>query len=305
MSRKHTDEELLEELKRVVKLLGRSPKQHELQKIGKYSPNSYKRAFGGISKALIIIGEKPTFLKNQTKEDCLNDLKRIYKKLGRIPSTSEFSELSNMIFVTLRKRINYQSWHSLFSDIGVSDEEIAKLKKHNVTNKELREEIIRLKQFLGRYPTRIEMINEGKYSCHTYSTRFGSWSKSFKALGFDDYINQSIYKNQIHSKGKDGIIYKSLFESRIANILFDYKKNNKIKEYEYERKVCKNKTWTCDFVITKNNNLELWIECDGMEERRKIPYNKGNKKINYYKENNIKYYIISYNIKPDLSFIIL
>jgi len=179
------------------------------------------------------------------------------------------------------------------------------LKKHHITNDELKEEIICLKNKFGRYPTYKEMVNEGKFSCNTYETRFGSWSKAFKELGFDDYVSQSIYKKQIHSKGKDGITYKSLFESRIANILFQYKKDNKIKHYIYEKKVCDNKTWTCDFVITKNDNSEIWVECDGMEDRRKVPYDKGNNKIEYYKKNNIKYYIILYNKKPNLSHIII
>jgi len=305
MSRKHTNEELLSELKRIVKILGRSPKQYEVQEMGKFSPNSYKRAFGGISKALILIGEKPNILHNRTREEGIDELSRLYKKLKRIPTIDEFTTLSNMSFVTFRKITNHKSWHSLLKEIGVSDDEMIDLKKHNVTNKELKEEIVRLKEKIGRYPTYKEMANEGKFSCNTYKIRFGSWSNAFKELGFDDYINQSIYKNQIHSKGKDKIIYKSLFESRIANILFELKNNNKIKNYEYEKKICERRTWTCDFVIIKNDNSKIWVECDGMGKNRKDPYDCNNEKIQYYKNNNINYYIIPYKKKIDLSLILL
>jgi hypothetical protein len=292
--RKHTDEELLNELRRVINILGRSPKQEEFSKLGNISINSYKRAFGGLSKALILLGEKPTFIRGQTREDALKEIKKVYDEFGRIPTTEEFSKLSNMTFATLRNITNNQSWHSLLKEVGVSDEEFVGKMKKNITNDELKEEILRLKNIYGRYPTYKEMTVFGKFSCNLYKNKFGGWSKAFKALGFDDYVSQSIYKAQIHSKGNDDIIYKSNFESRIANLLLKLKLDNEIKNYEYEVKVSNDRQWTCDFVITKNDNSKLWVECDGMEDNRDKPYNEDNEKIKYYKQNKMNYLIIPY-----------
>lgn len=293
MSRKHTDAELLEEITRVRDLLGRAPKAQDMTEHSKFSLNSYKRAFGGITNALLKIGEKPTFIRNQTKEDVISELQRLCKELGRIPTVNEFSKLSSMSFVTMRKIAQYQSWHSLLKEAGISDDEMIHLKKHNVTNEELKEEILRLKNKIGRYPTYNEMSIEGKYSCNTYEQKFGSWSKAFIALGFDDYEPQSIYKNQIRTIGKDGYTYRSHFEARGANILYELVMNDKIIQYEYERKVCNNRPWTCDFVVTANDGQEYWIEFDGMMESRKEIYDDNHEKIRYYKDNNIKYIIIT------------
>jgi len=297
MSHKNEDKDLLEELIRIKDLIGKVPRTKDVEKYGNFSINSYKRAFGGISNALIKIGESPTFLRNQTKNAAILEIKRIYNELERIPTAAEFSELSSMTFATLRKITNYQSWHSLLKESGISDEEMIHLKKHNVTDDELKEEIIRLKNIIGRYPTYYDMQNDGKYSCNTYEQRFGTWIKALHALGFADYIGQSIYKNQIHVTGKDDINYKSNFESRLGNILFSLKSQNKILSYEYERRVCKGKSWSCDFVITRQDNSEIWIEMDGMMKNRKKPYDQNNPKINYYMENKLNYHIIPYTIE--------
>ncbi len=302
MSEKISDEELLAELKRIRDLLNRAPRQKEVQEHSKFSVNAYKRAFGGINNALKKIGEIPTMEFGQTKEKALSELKRIYKELGRIPTTDEFSTLSTMSYVTFRKLVENKSWHTVLKEIGISDDELINLRKHNVSNEELKNEIVRLKEIYGRYPTYNEMSTCGIFSPDLYSTRFGSWSKSFIELGFADYVSQSVYKNQIHSQGKDGIMYRSYFESSFGNLLFELKEMNKIKNYIYEKKVCENKTWTCDFVIETNDGEEIWIELDGMMGNRKNPYDENNEKIAYYIKNNLSYQIITYDqsIKDEL-----
>jgi len=96
--------------------------------------------------------------------------------------------------------------------------------------------------------------------------------------------------------GKDNNIYVSLLELKTGNHLFYLVNNNKIKDYEYEAKVCKEKSWTCDFLIFCNSGNKVWLEIDGMRKNRKYPYLLGeNNKIEYYKINNFDYAILSYN----------
>ena len=297
MSVKISDKDLLDELARLTKELGRTPRREDVDAYGKFSANSYKRAFGIFSNALMEVGEKPNQLRNQTKENVVSEIRRVYKELGRIPTAKEFTKFASMTFQTLRNICGDRSWHSLLKEAGISDEEMVGLAKHGVSNEELKEEIIRFKNFLGRYPTYKEMKQEGKYSCNTYENRFGSWSKAFIALGFTDYVSQSVFKNQIHVIGKDSTVYRSNFEARIGDLLLKLKEEVKIKGYEYERKVCPGKSWTCDFVIMKLDNTELWIEADGMMDNRKDPYDEKNEKIAYYKQHNISYVIFDYRVK--------
>lgn len=299
--RKYTDEELLIELERLTTQLGRIPKQKDFKANSHISVNAYKRAFKGIVPALELIGRLNK--KIITEEECLEDIKRLYKQLGKVPTIDDIIKFGNISYYRLRNILSHKPWHIIIEKIGAPPEEIGDIKKRNISKEDLKNEIIRLKKKLGRYPTYNEMTNEGKFSTTTYSDKFGSWSKALYALGFDDYVPQSVFKKQIHVRGKDGIIYKSKFEERIANVLFDYKNKNLIDYYEYEKRVCEHRTWTCDFFVV-NKERTIWIECDGMANRRKNPYDENNEKIKYYIANNLVYYILPYKKTIDISFVL-
>lgn len=107
MSHKVSDMELLENLKELMVKLGRAPKKEDLrlEKGSKYSENAYKRAFGGVGKALILAGLKPNQVKGATKENIIEDVKNIYAKLGRVFTIKEYQELSMYAysFPTIKK----------------------------------------------------------------------------------------------------------------------------------------------------------------------------------------------------------
>jgi hypothetical protein len=115
--------------------------------------------------------------------------------------------------------------------------------------------------------------------------------------------------DQFYSKGSfngiDGQVYLSLLEQMVGNFLFELKNNGKIKEYQYEKLVCSDRKWTCDFVVIKNDESNIWVETDGMLNYRKYPYLSGeNEKVEYYKNNGYDYFIITYkmsNITKELS----
>ena len=141
------------------------------------------------------------------------------------------------------------------------------------------------------------MLMDGKINPEVYAFRYGTYTKAMQELGFEDHLPRGSYQNSTPMKGNDGNVYKSLFESKVAHYLLDLKNNNLITSYEYERVVFKKDCWrwTCDFVIILLDGKELYLECDGMLEKRKCPYNKDNPKIQYYIDNNINYAIIEYS----------
>jgi very-short-patch-repair endonuclease len=293
--KKISDQELLDELKRVKTVLGRVPKQKDLSGNSKYSANAYKRAFGGISAALKLIGERPYMCKHPTRELCISEMNRLYKELNKVPTEDEFDEFAELSYVTFLRIIRPKPTHIfLEEECDIPQEAIDKIMKRNISNEALKNEIIRLKELIGRYPTYYDMVREGKFSCYTYEHRFGTWIEALHALGFTDYISQSVYKNQIHVKGKDGIVYRSNFEARVGDILYQMEIDKKIKSYEYEKPVCEGRTWTCDFYIRFNDGTDLWLELDGMMASRKDPYDASNEKIAYYKAHGLKYDIMDY-----------
>ena len=90
----------------------------------------------------------------------------------------------------------------------------------------------------------------------------------------------------IPTVANDGSKYRSKFEASIVNFLV-----SKDILFEYEKRVCKNKLWTCDFVIG-----DIWIEADGLcEWRTKLgqkSYSGEHEKIKYYKDHNFNYVIL-------------
>ena len=146
MSDKTSDEDLLNELRRLKEFLGRNPKQKDLV-LGKYSCNAYKRAFNGFSKALILIGEKPTFYKNLTKEDLIDEVKRIYEETGEIPTYTLFAEKAKLTYNTARNIIGNMPWHLFLKECNLfTENQIETVKRGTISIDELKNEVLRLKE---------------------------------------------------------------------------------------------------------------------------------------------------------------
>ncbi len=117
--RKHTDEELLEELIRIKDVLGRCPKQDELSKYSKYSANSYKRAFGGLSKAILKIGEKPNIKLDSSNYDIHKQIREVYDIIKHAPTIEEFNNLSDISYTAIRRATKNISWHTILIESGI------------------------------------------------------------------------------------------------------------------------------------------------------------------------------------------
>ena len=297
-NKKISNKDLLDNLKSLIEKLGRVPEQKELS-LGKHSLNAYKRAFGNYSSALKELGLNAAIRYNLSDEEILEDIVRVYNDLGRVPSFEEFGKLNNTVSaVSVGNR--FGSWNNAIKKSGlkiaasrnVSKEEVIDalavwFKENNNDIRCLEYWAIRRAKDLGKFP----------YSNPTISSRFDNkpWAEIIKECGYDyESINQFIKRGCF--SGFDGRIYLSSIEKQVGDLLFDLKKNEKIKDYEYEKKVCKDRDWTCDFYIIKNDDI-LWLEIDGMLSNRKDPYSSGeNEKIEYYKTNNMNYFIITYRL---------
>lgn len=295
---KVSNDELINNLRELYEKLGRVPKQEEL-KLGKYSKNAYKRAFGNYSSALKELGLKANVQFNLTDEEILNDIIRISDDIGETPSVDEFNELSKTI--TAHSVCNrFGTWNNAIKKAGLSISHNQKVSKEEVVEalqswfKENNNDIGCLEYWALR---KARSLNKFPYSTNTISEKFDhkAWDEIMKECGYDyETINQFFKRGCFN--GFDGKVYLSSIEKQVGDLLFDLKKDGKIKDYEYEKKVCEDRDWTCDFYIIKNNNV-LWLEVDGMSNSRKDPYNSGeNEKIEYYKTNNMNYFIITYRL---------
>lgn len=124
MTEKISNEELLKELNRIIKELGRAPKRYELDNLGKYSSNAYKRAFGSFGEAILAVKQIPAYLRNCTKEDVLSEIKRIYAETKNVPTVKKFDELSIIRYQTARNLTKDQSWEELLIEAGIINPKI-------------------------------------------------------------------------------------------------------------------------------------------------------------------------------------
>jgi len=87
----------------------------------------------------------------------------------------------------------------------------------------------------------------------------------------------------------DGHIVQSKFEGIFDDWL--YKEGIK---HNIQVRVCKERYWTCDFVLINSDGNSLWVEIDGMGELRKEYGHKETweEKIDYYNENDYRFMII-------------
>lgn len=91
----------------------------------------------------------------------------------------------------------------------------------------------------------------------------------------------------------NGVQYRSIAEAEVAKIL-----HSNFIAFEYERPVCADRKWTCDFYLP---DYDLWIEYDGMGDAR--THNGKTSfcdKLSYYKSNGYNYKVITRDDKDIL-----
>jgi len=111
-----------------------------------------------------------------------------------------------------------------------------------------------------------------------------TYTKYFPGMSWPDILTQAGLDISQYFMAHDGHIYDSSFEVEMANFLLD----NKV-EYEPHKRVCSNRRWTCDFYLSETH---LWLELDGLEDRRRDK-SKLEEKLTYYKNHNYKHYVLT------------
>lgn len=288
---------LMENLLDIYKKIGSVPQKEDL-KHGKYGPSGYNRVFGNLANALLAVGLKPHQRRGLTDEELISDLQRVYELLGHTPSIEEFTKYTQTVsWVIVYDR--FGSWTKALLAANIPIEKAGKVSKQDVINalniwyEQNNKDTSCLEYWIIR---KAKARREFPYSCETVSYKFNKipWENIMKTID-SNYKTTNQFVKRGFFPGKDGNTYLSSIERHSANLLYLMKNNNKIKDYEYEAKVCDERNWTCDFKITLNNGDFLWLEIDGMRNNRSNPYASGeNEKIKYYRKNNYNFGIISY-----------
>ena len=188
-----SDEEFLEDILRVARLIGSEGLTMTDYKLhGKYHPSTIANRFGGWRAAIKRAGlslnkawSKHDFCEKE--EDFLQDMERVASFLGKVNiSCGEYGQYGKYSKSPMMKK--YGSWDVILKKAGLKSTPYRLGKNKDISDEELFQDIERVWMKLGRQPTITDVKNgEFRFGQNTFARRFGGWRGALEA--FVQYIN--------------------------------------------------------------------------------------------------------------------
>jgi len=185
-NRNSSDEDLINDLKKTANELNKTKiTRKEYDANGRYSEGTLRKRFGSWIKALEKAELSSVKDYKVTKDDLIEELKRI----SNLPNVDI---LSRAVFNKYKKISNsnkiercFGSWSNALKEAGLT----IKSSQNRYSNKDLFQNILNVWIHYGKQPTVTQMREDpSKITPNTYSYRFGSWRKTLEA--FIEYTNQ-------------------------------------------------------------------------------------------------------------------
>ena len=127
----------------------------------------------------------------EIKQVLITELHRLADELGRTPKQTDMTQNGAHSTKTYQKK--FGSWNEALKQAGLEVNE-----EQNITKSDLRDELERLADELGRTPTSRDIAEDGKYGVPTYVNKFDSWNDALEAAGFTPRTtNQRISDQQL------------------------------------------------------------------------------------------------------------
>lgn len=185
----YTPEDCLSLLKAFAKKLGRSPTQMEVQSNKAEMPSHevFSRHFGSFSKALDAAGLQTNQITHVTDDELLRQLRVVTDSLKHPPSQRELSQASKDGLCSCEPifRERFGSLNNALKRIGLTPG-----REVGLTEKDLAEQLCRLKVKLGRIPTVTDLAEaSARNETASYSMfrdRFKTWNNALRKAGLTD-----------------------------------------------------------------------------------------------------------------------
>ena len=265
----YSKKECLDRLSELSSKLGRRPSCVEIDSTDGFpSTMVFRRHFKTLNNAYELLGFSIVKGHRYSKQDCIDELNRVMKEIGQVPTREDFIKHSNMSVGVIRRQ--FGNWNNLLKEIGME------LSMPKWTDDELRHFLLEFYKTDGRVPIQEDFCGDnGKPHYSAYYVHFGSWTNALKSVGFKK--ETSVYISNCGHK------CYSVMEQYVCNYLH---KNNieHMKEVFYPLHIFNpNKKMRCDWVING-----VYIELCGLirrEEYRK----KMLRKEKILQDNNLPY----------------
>lgn len=177
---RYTDEELLDEIRRLNRELGHPPTLQDLRDHGDHSASTYYDRFGSWRDAVQAAG-----FEGQDPEErietasLLNELQRLADQYRDPPSVKTLNQHGDYSVSTYQKR--FGSWNNALDAAGLNQNQF----DSPISEGELIVALQKLADNMDSPPTYDQMQAEGEYGARTYVRHFGSWNEALEHAGFD------------------------------------------------------------------------------------------------------------------------
>ena len=195
----HSDEELLDELRRVADVADSdgAPSISEFDEYSDIADSTIHRRFGSWNTSVERAGFEPRQGETRISDnDLAAELQRLRDEVGQPPTQVEMDEQGAYSPATYTNR--FGSWTAAlvetFDDVtesslsslrSVTDDGSKLSKRPHVSDEDLLTDLQALAEELGRSPSSKDMREHGSHSVNTYMRHFGSWNDAMEAADLD------------------------------------------------------------------------------------------------------------------------
>jgi len=173
-----SDDSLIRELQAIAGSLGRTPTSDEVDEIARHPSDFYASRFGGWNEAIQAAGLETTQQLGISKEDLLNELRRLDSRLPRSPKRADMIEKGEYGKDPYVRQ--FGSWSGALCEARIDP---CQMPASEINREELIEEVNRLAKELGRTPRSEDMAELGRYSPRPYDAKFGCWNAAVRQAG--------------------------------------------------------------------------------------------------------------------------
>lgn len=185
--------DLCEELSRLADKLGRTPTSRDMDEDGQYTASTYSRKFDSWNDAVRAAGLEPTRQRNVSRDDLLDEIKRLAKNLNKPPTVGDMNETGQFGVTTYLSE--FETWNKSLNRAGVGTN-----KQIDVPEVELLTEIRDLSDELDRTPTAQDMDKRGAFSVGIYTRKFNSWNSALREAGLEPNNRTNIPTSEMVSE---------------------------------------------------------------------------------------------------------
>jgi len=171
-----SDQDLIEDLNRVVENIGRSPTYDDYDEHGKHSPRTVEKHFGTWNEAKEAAGLQKIKRMDIPTDELLADLDRVASIVGAAPIIEDYKEWGKFAFTTYKNRFGY--WNEAVRAAGYTPQNL-----HNIPEEDLLNDLNRVAKIVGSAPTQREYNELGKYAHGTFSNHFEVWTNAHRKIG--------------------------------------------------------------------------------------------------------------------------